>query len=95
MQHGALDMELVSEGLTNILAILSFLIGAAFAGWWAIGYLAVRSRESETHLPEIDVPGDIKENFTGIPPVLTVFLIFSGITMVAYVLAVWLTGVSY
>lgn len=88
-------MELVAEGLTNLIAWLAMITGIVFAGWWAIGLFAIHSREKELELPEIDAPDGIKEKFTGIPPVLVIFLTFVGITLVAYIAAVWLTGVTY
>lgn len=88
-------MELVAEGLVNIIAVLAIIIGLAFAGWWAVGLFAIHSRKAEAELPEMEAPDGIREKFTGVPPVLVIFLAFVGIVMVGYVLACWLTGVSY
>lgn len=88
-------MELVAQSLTNIIAILAIAAGLLFAGWWAIGLLSVRTREQERERPEIDAPDGLREKLNGIPPVLMIFLIFTGVTMVAYILVTWLAGVSY
>lgn len=88
-------MELVVESLVNIIAVLGVVIGLVFAGWWAVGLFAIHSRKQESELPEMQAPDGLTEKFTGVPPVLVIFLIFTGISMVAYVLSVWLTGVTY
>jgi hypothetical protein len=88
-------MELITESLVNIIAVLAIIAGLAFAGWWAVGLFAVHSREAEAELPEMDAPDGIKEKFAGVPRVLVIFLACTAVAMVAYVLSSWLTGVSY
>lgn len=88
-------MELVTQGLVNIIAILGIIIGAAFAVWWAVGLLSIHSREAEAELPELKAPARLDEKLAGVPAVLVILIVFTGITMVAYVLSCWLTGVSY
>lgn len=88
-------MELVAPKLTDAVAWLAMIAGTVFAIWWTIGLFAIHSREKEAELPEVEAPDGIKEKFTGVPPVLTIFFIFMGITLVAYILSVWLTRVTY
>jgi hypothetical protein len=88
-------MELIAEGLVNLIAVLAMIAGLAFAAWWTVGLLTARTRKQEAELPEMDAPDGLKEKITGVPPVLVVFLAFVGVTMVVYVLWVWLTGVTY
>ena len=88
-------MELVAEGLVNIIAVLGIIIGLVFAGWWTVGLFSIRTREQEQEGPEIDAPDGLREKLNGVPPVLTIFIIFTAVTMVSYILAIWLTGVSY
>lgn len=88
-------MELINEGLVNAIAVLAMIAGLALAGWWAVGLHSIHSREAEAKLLEIEAPDGIREKFTGVPRVLVIFLAFMALTMVGYVLAIWLTGVSY
>ena len=79
----------------NLIAIAS-IIGALLLGaWWIIGFYGVRNRANETELSESDMPGSAHETSTGIPPVLVIFYIFMGLSMLLYVLYIWLGGVSY
>lgn len=88
-------MELVAPGLTNIIAWLAMIVGVAFAAWWAVGLLRMRSREEEEAGPEIDGPDGLREKISGVPPVLIIFIVFVAVSMVGYMLAVWLLGVTY
>ncbi len=88
-------MELVAPGLTNLVAWVAIITGVVVAGWWTIGLLSVYSREKEAELPEVEVTDGIKEKFTGVPAVLVILFIFMGVTLVAYVLATWLAGVTF
>ena len=88
-------MELVAPGLVNVIALIAIISGLLLAGWWVIGFYSVRSRKQEEELPEVELPGHLHEVFTGVPPVLIILFVFTGITMVAYVLSVWVFGVSY
>ena len=88
-------MELITEGLVNIVAVLAMVAGLALAGWWAVGLIAIHSREVESELPQVEAADGISEKITGVPRVLVIFLFFTGTAMVGYVIAVWLTGVSY
>jgi|GEM_PF-1759724 len=88
-------MELVVPFLVYIIAILAIVSGLGLVIWWIIGLYWMHSRGKEHELQEVTVPANIKEKFTGIPLVLIILMIFTGITMVTYVLTVWQTGVSY
>lgn len=88
-------MELVVEGLVNIIAVLAMVVGLALTGWWAMGLLSVHSREQEEQLPSLQAPAGIEEKLTGIPPVLTTFFVLIGVSLLGYILAIWLTGATY
>ena len=88
-------MELVTPGLANIIAYLAILLGVLLTVWWVVGLYRMNSRQAEDHLPQLDSPAGIGEVESRIPAFVTTLIIFVGISMVAYVLAVWLTGVSY
>ena len=88
-------MELVSQGLTNIIAIVAIIAGILLAVWWLVGLYAVQSRKQEHELPEVDLPADLHETISGVPTFLWIFILLTGVTLVAYVLSVWITGVSY
>ena len=88
-------MELVAPGLTTIIAVLAMLVGVAFSGWWAIGLLRIRSREEEHKGLEIEAPAGLREKLNGVPPVLIIFIVFVVVAMIGYILAVWLTEVTY
>ncbi len=88
-------MELVSPLLTNLLALTAIVGGLAFGIWFIIGLYWLHSREKEEELPEADLPGHLHEVFTGSPPVITIFIIFIGLSLIAYVLYIWLGGISY
>lgn len=88
-------MELVAPGLTNIIAWLGIAIGLVFSGWWAVGLFSIRTREQERERPEIEAPARLREKLNGVPPVLVIFIAFTAVTMISYIIAVWLTGVTY
>ncbi|HEX2951428.1 MAG TPA: hypothetical protein VHV83_17935 [Armatimonadota bacterium] len=88
-------MELVSPSLVNIIALLAISTGLVVTAWWVIALYGVHSRKDEKELPEIDLPAHLHEILSGIPPALMAFYIFTGITLVAYVISVWVAGVSY
>ncbi len=88
-------MELVAEGLVNTMALLAITVGLVFSWWWAVALIRVHSRAREAELPEIEAPDAITEKMAAIPPVITIILITTGVAMVGYVIACWLTGVSY
>lgn len=81
--------------LTNIIAVVAMITGLAIGTWYIIGLYIVHTRKQEHELPEVDLPGDLHETISGIPPVLIIFYIFVGITMLMYVLYIWLGGISY
>lgn len=87
-------MEL-STTLMNLILTLAILLGLAIGGWYVIGLYWVHSRKEEKELPEVELPGHIHEVFTGVPPVLGIFYAFIAIFGVAYVVYIWLGGLSY
>jgi len=88
-------MELVTPGLTNLIAWLAIVAGVLFAVWWAIGLSAIRTRQQEEAGQSIDGPDGIREKLAPVPAVLLIFIIFTSVAMISYILSVWLTGVSY
>ncbi len=81
--------------LVNIIAIAAIVAGIAVAVWWVIALFWMHSRKEEAELPELEVPTGIKEVISGVPMALIIFFTFVGLTMICYVLAVWLGGVTY
>lgn len=87
-------MELDSSFM-NIIARIAMLVGLAFAGWWIWTLYYPHSREVEKELPEFRLPANLREVAAGIPaPLIFLYIIFA-IMMIAYVLYVWLGGVTY
>ncbi|MCE5199994.1 MAG: hypothetical protein ABFD54_08445 [Armatimonadota bacterium] len=87
-------MELII-GLVNTIAVLAIIAGLALAGWWHIGLHWVHTRRQEEELPEVSLPANLHERFTGIPAVLVIFYIWCGLWMFGYILYTWLGGVTY
>lgn len=81
--------------LANLMAVVAAIAGAALAVWWVVGLYWYRSRAEEKEMPEIELPGNLHEVFVGVPAVVIVFLVFTAISLVAYVLYIWLGGISY
>jgi hypothetical protein len=79
----------------NIIAIIAIIGGLAITGWWVFAQFNAHSRKKEEGLPEIKLPADLREVITGVPLALTVFYIFVFVTMIIYVLYIWLGGVTY
>ena len=88
-------MELVAEGLVNVIAWIAIVSGLLLAIWWLVGLYGVHTREQERRLPGIELPDRLHEKIAGIPPFLMIFFIFTGICLISYMLAAWLAGVSY
>ncbi|MCL5103463.1 MAG: hypothetical protein M1133_05035 [Armatimonadetes bacterium] len=88
-------MELVNQELTNIIAIVAMVAGILLAVWWLVGLYSVHTRKQEHELPEVDLPADLHETISGVPAFLWIFILLTGVTLVAYVVSVWLSGVSY
>jgi len=80
---------------SNLLAIAAMVAGLLIAGWWVIGLYSVRGRKQEKEPPEADLPGRQHEVVSGVPLVLIIFYTFIGISLVGYVLYIWLGGISY
>ena len=88
-------MELVVRPLVNIIAYLAIATGILVGLWWIITVYAVHTRAKEHDLVHIDMPANLHEVETGIPPALIILFVFFAIAMVAYVLSVWAFGVTY
>ena len=88
-------MELISPLYMNIMAMAAILLGLALTAWWIVGLISVRSRDKDDDLPKETFGSDIQEVITGIPAVLKIFFTFMVLTMIGYVLYIWLGGVSY
>lgn len=87
-------MEL-SPLIPNLIAIAAIITGAAIGAWWIIVLYGVHSRKEEKELPEVELPAHLHEVFTGIPPVIVVFIAFIFGSGLLYVLYIWLGGTSY
>ncbi|MDO8683403.1 MAG: hypothetical protein Q7N50_07980 [Armatimonadota bacterium] len=82
--------------LANLLAVIAIVTGLAIGAWWIIGLYSLHTRREEKELPEVELPANLHEVFTGIPAVLWIFYAFIAISSIAYVLYIWLVrGVSY
>lgn len=79
----------------NLVAAAAIVVGLAIAAWWIIGLYWMHTRRSEKELPEVELPANLHEVFTGVPPVLIIFFIFIGLSLVLYVLYIWLGGINY
>lgn len=88
-------MELVTQALVSIMAIMAIVVGLSAAAYWIVAFYAMHGREKEKELPRVSVPGDIQEVFSGVPAALIIFFILIGISLISYVIAVWQYGVSY
>lgn len=88
-------MELVVTPLVNVIAILAMATGVGLTAWWLVGLHGIKSRSKEHELPHVELPAHIHEVETGIPPVLVIFYVVLGVSMIAYVLSVWAFGVTY
>lgn len=87
-------MELFSL-FVNLIAISAIIAGLAIGAWWVIGLYFVHSRKEEKELPEIELPAKLHEVFTGIPSVLILFYAFIALSLILYVLYIWLGGLVY
>ncbi len=88
-------MELVSPSLVSIIAFLAISAGLLLTAWWIAALYAAHDRKEEKEMPEIELPGHLHEKHTGVPAALVAYFIFSAVAMAAYVIAVWVGGVSY
>ena len=79
----------------NFIVAAAVIAGISFAIWWIIGLYWVYSRREERELPEIELPANLHEVFTGIPPVLIAFIIFIFASLILYVAYIWLGGITY
>lgn len=79
----------------NIIAVIAILTGLAVGIWWVIGLYFVHTRAQEDELPEVELPGMLHEVISGLPAAAVIFYIFTAITMIVYVLYIWLGGVTY
>ncbi len=77
------------------MAILAALVGLVIAAWWIVGLYWMHTRDVENKLPHVDLPADLHEVLTGIPLALTIFYIFTALSLVGYVLYIWTSGVAY
>jgi hypothetical protein len=79
----------------NLLAIAAIVSGIVIATWWIIGLYGVHTRKQEDELPEIELPAHLHEVISGIPPVLIIFYLFIGLSLVLYVIYIWVWRISY
>jgi hypothetical protein len=79
----------------NIIAVVAMVAGLAVGAWWVISLYWLHSRKDEKELPEIELPGHIHEVFGSVPPAIVIFIVFIGISLISYVLYIWLAGVRY
>ena len=87
-------MELIPL-FVNVLALVAMAFGLAIAAWFVVGLFWVHSRREEQELPEVELPGNVHEVFAAVPPVLVAFFLFIALSAVAYVLYIWLGGITY
>lgn len=87
-------MEL-SWPLMAFIATIAIIAGIALGAWYVIGLYWLHSRKEEKELQDIELPANLHEVFTGVPPVLIIFYIFMFVFSIAYVIYIWLGGLSY
>jgi len=88
-------MELVSPLLVNVIAVAAIIFGLILAAWFYISLYWMHSREVEEKLIDVSFPAELHEKLTGIPPTLVIFYAFIMLSLVVYVLYIWLGGISY
>lgn len=88
-------MELVTPGLTNWIAYLAIIGGILLGAWWVTALYFVHSRKQEEELPEFNLLAHLHEVEAAVPVAVIILCTFIGVSMVAYVISVWLVGVSY
>lgn len=88
-------MELATQELVDIIAVMAIVVGLIVAVYWIIAFYAITNREKEKEKPHVSVPGNIQESFSPIPVALILFFLLIGVSMIGYVIAVWQYGVSY
>lgn len=81
--------------LSNIIVVLAIITGLAVGIWWIISLYFMHTRKSEDDLPEVELPGDLHEVVAGIPAALVVFYAFILVSLVGYVVYIWLGGITY
>ena len=79
----------------NIIAATAIISGLILVGWWVAALYWVRSRKEEKELPEVDLPAHLHEVSVGVPPALVMFYLFIALSLVGYVVYIWLSGVTY
>ena len=87
-------MEL-SKPLMNLIVWLTVIAGLAIGAWYLIGLYWMHSRREEKELTEVDLPGDLHEVFSGVPPAMTIAYVFVFIFGIAYVIYIWQGGITY
>jgi len=88
-------MELVSPAYVNIMAVLAIVSGLVLSIWWVVATYWMHSREQEAKLRQIRLPAELSEVISGTPPALVIFYIFIAVSLVGYIIFVWLGGVTY
>lgn len=88
-------MELVSPSFMTGIVIAAMVGGFAIGIWWIISLYGVHSRKSEKELPEVELPGHIHEVMSGIPVAVAIFYAFILVSLIVYVLYIWLGGLTY
>lgn len=88
-------MELLNPKFANLIAIAAIVLGLILAGWWVTALYGMRTRDEEDKLPQTAFPADIHEGSAGVPPALRAFYIFIALSLIGYVLYIWLGGISY
>lgn len=88
-------MELISPLFVNLIAVAAGITGLLLAAWWIVSLYWLHSRDAESRLSKIDLPDELGEVLSGIPASLVAFYLFIAMAMVAYVLYMWLGGISY
>lgn len=88
-------MELVSPLLVNAIAVIAIVVGLMLAAWFVVALYGVYSREREPEMPTIDLPAQLREVLTGLPPAMIIFGVFIAVSLVGYVLYIRLGGITY
>lgn len=88
-------MELISPFYVNMIALIAIVSSLAIAAWWLIGLYLVQRREAEKDMSQVSFPAGLRELNSRVPPVLVIFFTFIGLSLIGYVLYIWLGGVTY
>ena len=78
----------------NLIAALAIVAGLGVVAWWLIGMYGMRDRGSRREIDDGEPLTHAHED-ARVPPVMIFFIAFIAVSMIAYMLYIWLGGVRY